>query len=224
MSLSSGKSIASSIRNLIQTMINTNPSEVRDKALSELGETIDEALISNEDNDVAICKVYKGVEGDKEHNNLKHYSRARLPEKAFTTDSGFDAFVCVDDETIDRKYNGDESKAQIVIGKGQTGMISLGVSIKLPEGYEIQCRGKSGLDKKDINVRLGTCDEGYAGVYKALVKNNTNSDLTLKHGQKIAQLVVCKKSKAIMEWAMDGDTISTKTDRGSGGFGSTGLS
>lgn len=222
MSISSGKSIASSIRNLIQTMINTNPSEVRDKALSELGETIDEVLISNEDSDVAICKVYKGVEGDKEHHNLKHYSRARLPEKAFTTDSGFDAFVCIDDETIISKFDNDENKATITIDPGKTRTIPLGISIKLPEGYEIQCRGKSGLDSKDINVRLGTCDEGYAGVYKAVVKNNMNTVLTLKHGQKIAQLVVAKKAKAIMEWGRE-DSISTDTDRGEGGFGSTGL-
>lgn len=222
MSLSNGKAIASSIRNLIQTMINTNPPATRDVALKELEDAIDSALISNSDNDVAICKVYKGVEGDKEHHNLKHYSRARLPEKAFTTDSGFDAFVCIDDETIISKFDDDETKATITIDPGKTRIIPLGISIKLPEGYEIQCRGKSGFDSKDINVRLGTCDEGYAGVYKAVVKNNTNTVLTLKHGQKIAQLVVAKKAKAIMEWGRE-DSISTDTDRGEGGFGSTGL-
>ena len=97
--------------------------------------------------------------------------------------------------------------------------IKSGVSIQLPEGYEAQVRGRSGLNKNHgIVVPTGTIDADYRGDIGVVVYNLSREPFIIHPGDRIAQLVICPVIQA--EWEQV-DHLD-KTDRGEGGFGSTG--
>lgn len=97
--------------------------------------------------------------------------------------------------------------------------IKSGVSIQLPEGYEAQVRGRSGLNKNHgIVVPTGTIDADYRGDIGVVVYNLSREPFIIHPGDRIAQLVICPVIQA--EWEQV-DHLD-KTDRGDGGFGSTG--
>lgn len=91
--------------------------------------------------------------------------------------------------------------------------------IALPEGYEAQVRGRSGLNKNHgIVVPTGTIDSDYRGEIGVVVYNLSREPYTIKTGERIAQLVISPVIQA--EWQQV-DSLD-ETDRGEGGFGSTG--
>ena len=97
--------------------------------------------------------------------------------------------------------------------------IHTGVHISLPEGYEAQVRGRSGLNKNHgIVVPTGTIDADYRGDIGVVVYNLSREPFIIHPGDRIAQLVICPVIQA--EWEQV-DHLD-KTDRGEGGFGSTG--
>lgn len=99
--------------------------------------------------------------------------------------------------------------------------IPTGISIELPQGFEAQVRPRSGLSLKSglmIPNSPGTIDSDYRGEIKVIVANISQENITIKDGDRIAQLVIAKYEKA--EWLI-ADEID-KTERGEGGFGSTG--
>lgn len=97
--------------------------------------------------------------------------------------------------------------------------IPTGVHIALPEGYEAQVRGRSGLNKNHgIVVPTGTIDADYRGDIGVVVYNLSREPFTIHPGDRIAQLVICPVIQADWQQAESLD----KTDRGDGGFGSTG--
>ena len=97
--------------------------------------------------------------------------------------------------------------------------IHTGVHIALPEGYEAQVRGRSGLNKTyGIVVPTGTIDADYRGDIGVVVYNLSREPFTIHPGDRIAQLVICPVVQA--DWQQV-DHLD-KTDRGDGGFGSTG--
>lgn len=94
-----------------------------------------------------------------------------------------------------------------------------GVHISLPEGYEAQVRGRSGLNaKRGIVVPVGTIDSDYRGEIGVVLYNLSREPVTIMHGDRIAQLVISPVIQA--DWQQV-DHLD-KTDRGDGGFGSTG--
>lgn len=94
-----------------------------------------------------------------------------------------------------------------------------GVRIALPEGYEAQVRGRSGLNRDHgIVVPTGTIDADYRGEIGVVVYNLSREPYTIQAGERIAQLVICPVTQA--DWHKV-DNLD-KTDRGEGGFGSTG--
>ena len=94
-----------------------------------------------------------------------------------------------------------------------------GVHIQLPEGYEAQVRGRSGLNKNHgIVVPTGTIDADYRGDIGVVVYNISREPYTIHPGDRIAQLVIAPVIQA--EWQQV-DHLD-KTDRGENGFGSTG--
>lgn len=94
-----------------------------------------------------------------------------------------------------------------------------GVHIALPEGYEAQVRGRSGLNRDHgIVVPVGTIDADYRGEICVMVYNLSREPYTIQPGDRIAQLVISPVIQA--EW-QHVDALE-KTDRGDGGFGSTG--
>ncbi|GAL65258.1 dUTP diphosphatase [Jejuia pallidilutea] len=101
-------------------------------------------------------------------------------------------------------------------------IVGTGLFIELPVGIEAQVRPRSGLAaKKGITVlnAPGTIDADYRGEIGVILVNLSNEDFTIQNGERIAQLVIAKHERA--EW-VEVETLS-ETDRGEGGFGSTGV-
>ncbi|MDT0555537.1 dUTP diphosphatase [Patiriisocius hiemis] len=101
-------------------------------------------------------------------------------------------------------------------------IVKTGLFIELPIGYEAQVRPRSGLAaKKGITVlnAPGTIDADYRGEIGVILVNLSNEDFTIQNGERIAQLVIAKHERAVWEEV----TALSETDRGAGGFGSTGV-
>lgn len=100
--------------------------------------------------------------------------------------------------------------------------VPTGLFIALPHGFEAQIRPRSGLSLKSglsIPNSPGTIDSDYRGEIKVIVANLSNDIVEIKDGDRIAQMVIAKYERA--EWNVV--TNLDETERGSGGFGSTGV-
>ena len=103
----------------------------------------------------------------------------------------------------------------------QRAMVPTGLYIALPEGTEAQIRPRSGLAAKHGITVLntpGTIDADYRGEIKVILVNLSNEEFTINPGERIAQMVVSRYEK--VEW--DSVEVLDETERGTGGFGSTG--
>lgn len=101
-------------------------------------------------------------------------------------------------------------------------LIKTGLFIALPEGYEAQVRPRSGLAyKKGISVlnSPGTIDADYRGEIGVILVNLSNEEFIVADGERIAQMVVAKCEQANFAEV----TVLDETERGAGGFGSTGV-
>lgn len=108
-----------------------------------------------------------------------------------------------------------------IIGAGGWAAIPTGLSVAIPQGYEIQVRPRSGLAFKHGVTVLntpGTIDADYRGEIKVLLINHGHNDFTVNRGDRIAQLVVAPVLAA--KFVAVGELDATA--RGEGGFGSTG--
>ena len=108
-----------------------------------------------------------------------------------------------------------------VLGPLERKIIGTGLKIALPEGYEAQVRPRSGLaSKHGISVlnAPGTIDADYRGEIGVILVNLSNEKFTIQPGERIAQLVVAQYTQ--VSWQPT--TSLEETDRGEGGFGSTG--
>ncbi len=120
---------------------------------------------------------------------------------------------------MDLRANLDES---IVLKPLERTIVKTGLFIALPSEYEAQVRPRSGLAaKKGITVlnAPGTIDADYRGEIGVILVNLSNEDFEINDGERIAQLVIAKYEQA--HW-IEVKTLD-ETDRGAGGFGSTGL-
>jgi len=109
----------------------------------------------------------------------------------------------------------------IVLKPLMRAIVPTGLFIELPEGYEAQIRPRSGLAaKKGIGLvnSPGTIDADYRGEIGVIVVNLSNEDFTIENGERIAQMVIAKHEVA--SW-QEAESLN-ESDRGSGGFGSTG--
>ena len=160
---------------------------------------------------------------------------AILPTKAFATDAGYDLFA----------------DADVIIEPGETAVVPTGIAVALPEGFEAQVRGRSGITSKTkLRVATGTVDSGYGGEIGVIVDNiyrkgrnprdryygidgrpqgvpyeigaDMEGTYIIRKGDKIAQLIV---SPIASPTQFSGQEITEvgESDRGSGGFGSTGV-
>ena len=104
----------------------------------------------------------------------------------------------------------------------QRAMVPTGLYIALPEGTEAQIRPRSGLAAKHGITVLntpGTIDADYRGEIKVILVNLSNEEFTINPGERIAQMVVARYEQ--VEW--DSVEVLDETERGAGGFGSTGI-
>ena len=101
-------------------------------------------------------------------------------------------------------------------------LVKTGLFIELPEGYEAQVRPRSGLAyKKGITVlnSPGTIDADYRGEIGVILVNLSEEEFVIENGERVAQLVIGKHEQA--QW-VEAESLD-ETDRGAGGFGSTGI-
>ena len=133
-------------------------------------------------------------------------ANARLPERATSGSSGLDLFACIDGE----------GKVRV---ERQPKLVGTGIAIEVPRGYDAQIRPRSGLSAKGVGVALGTIDSDYRGeVLVTMYLFGTDSFFEVKHGDRIAQLVVTKLAVLPL---VEVEELS-ETERGARGHGSTG--
>lgn len=127
---------------------------------------------------------------------------AIMPTRAHETDAGLDLY----------------SPVRKVIRANDWECIDTGTHIEIPKGYVGMITSKSGLMAKEGITSRGTIDCGYTGSIKAVLFNHSKKDYIVEKGQKITQLVIMPiitPTPELVESLED-------TDRGAGGFGSTG--
>jgi dUTP pyrophosphatase len=112
-------------------------------------------------------------------------------------------------------------KAALTLGPGERAAVPTGLRIELPPGFEAQVRPRSGLALQKGLTCLnspGTIDSDYRGEIKVILVNLGDESATIESGDRIAQLVVAPIVRAVF---LGADSLK-ESERGSGGFGSTG--
>jgi len=131
-----------------------------------------------------------------------------LPHYASEGSAGMDVYAAISEE--------------ITLKPQSTVMVPTGLAIALPNGWECQVRSRSGLAAKYGVFTLnapGTVDSDYRGEIKVILSNFGDEPYVIKRGDRIAQLVIAKYEK--IDWYETKEL--DKTERGEGGFGSTGI-
>lgn len=111
----------------------------------------------------------------------------------------------------------------MVLKPGERTLIPTGLQMAIPEGYEAQIRPRSGLAIRNGITMLnspGTIDADYRGEVKVIAINHGQEDFVVSHGDRIAQMVIAPVTQFPVKEVNDLD----ETERGEGGFGSTGIS
>lgn len=109
----------------------------------------------------------------------------------------------------------------IIPAHGKTGLLPTGLFMEIPQGYEGEARPRSGLACKHgitLANSPGTIDSDYRGEVMVCLVNNSNEDYVLNPGERVAQMLI----KPVIQVEIQEVTELTDTDRGIGGFGSTG--
>lgn len=135
-------------------------------------------------------------------------SAFEMPVKGSAKAAGFDMRACIPNN--------------VVLMPGVPTLIPLGCAVEIPEGFEIQVRPRSGLALKygvTVLNAPGTIDSDYRGPCGVIMINASKDAFTVTPGMRICQFVVA----AVPEVELELVTELSKTERGEGGFGSTGL-
>lgn len=134
-------------------------------------------------------------------------SKYALPSYATSASAGMDLRANLD--------------SPIVLKSLERTLVSTGLFLELPVGFEAQIRPRSGLAFKNGLTVLnspGTIDADYRGEVKVILVNLSKEDFTINDGERIAQMIIAKHEQA--EWIQVEELL--ETERGAGGFGSTG--
>ena len=135
--------------------------------------------------------------------------QALLPHRATADAAGADLYACLTEA--------------VTIAPGQTVLIGTGLAIEVPRGHAAFVYGRSGLGIKH-NIAPANCvgvvDADYRGEMMVGLKNSSDREFVVNPGDRIAQMVIAPVAMAVFEEAEE----LSGTDRGTGGFGSTGIS
>ena len=140
---------------------------------------------------------------------VKIVNKSKYPSPAYATEYS---------AGMDLKANIEQP---VILGSLDRAMIPTGLFIELPEGYEAQIRPRSGLAAKHgitVTNAPGTVDADYRGEICVLLVNLGHEPFIINPGERIAQMVVARHER--VEWEEVGDLAAS--ERGAGGFGSTG--
>ena len=143
---------------------------------------------------------------------VEHFDSAlALPRYETTGAAGADVRACLGPDE------------EMTLKPGERVLVPTGFSVEIPHGYEIQVRPRSGLSFKTglmVVNSPGTIDSDYRGEVKIILGNLGLKDETIKHGDRVAQLLLAPVIQANF---VESEDLSD-TARGAGGFGSTGVS
>lgn len=137
------------------------------------------------------------------------YNDLPLPTYASSGSAGMDIYAAIDEE--------------LVLSAGGICLVPTSLAISLQQGYECQVRSRSGLALKNGVFALnspGTIDSDFRGEIKVILANFSQKDFVIHRGDRIAQLVVARYEH--INWELNDNLDDTQ--RGGGGFGSTGTS
>lgn len=140
---------------------------------------------------------------------LPHAADIALPAYATAQSAGMDLVAAI------------PADQPITLAPMQRALVATGIAIALPAGYEAQIRPRSGLAAKNGVTVLnspGTIDADYRGEIKAILINLSDTPFVIERGMRVAQMVVA--AHASVQWN-EVETLD-ETQRGAGGFGSTG--
>jgi dUTP pyrophosphatase len=140
---------------------------------------------------------------------LPHGNGLTLPAYQSAHAAGLDLLAAVPEDS------------PVILAPGQRATVPTGISLALPEGCEAQIRPRSGLASKHGITVLnapGTIDADYRGEISVLLINHGDAPFTIRRGERIAQMVIASVLKAELVPAIR----LSSTERGGGGFGSTG--
>lgn len=141
-------------------------------------------------------------------NPLAHFDGLDLPAYATDGAAGMDVQAAIQED--------------IILAPGQRMAVPTGLAMAIPPGFEVQVRPRSGLALRHgltVANSPGTIDSDYRGEVKVILVNLGQEGVAVTRGMRIAQLVVAPVSRAAL---VISDNLDS-TDRGSGGFGSTGV-
>lgn len=151
-------------------------------------------------NDKAAFKIY--------FERLPHATDIRLPEYESREAAGMDVRAAVVED--------------VILKPGERALVPTGFKMALPAGYEAQIRPRSGLAYRHGITMLnspGTIDSDYRGEVKVLAVNHGEEAFTISRGDRVAQMVIAP----VFQPAAEEVESLPETDRGEGGFGSTGV-
>ena len=137
-----------------------------------------------------------------------NHSKHELPAYKTAASAGMDLRANIDNPVILKPL--------------ERALVPTGLFIELPLGYEAQIRPRSGLSVKNgvgVLNAPGTIDADYRGEIKVILVNLSNEDFVIEDGERIAQMIVAAHEK--VEWEKVEELL--ETERGAGGFGSTGV-
>lgn len=112
-------------------------------------------------------------------------------------------------------------ESKVVIPPGERALVSTGIALAVPPGYEAQIRPRSGLALRDGLTLLnapGTVDADYRGTVRLILVNHGAAPVTIRRGERLAQMVIARVERAALEIVEE----LPESRRGEGGFGHTG--
>ncbi len=127
---------------------------------------------------------------------------AHAPERGNSGDLGYDLF----------------SAECVKIPKGEMRLVKTGIAVQFPQGWGGIIKDRSSMAMKRLTTSAGVIDEGYRGEIGVLISNHSGSDVTIDAGSKIAQMVPVQ----VTDWSISIVDELNDTERGEGGYGSTG--
>jgi len=188
--------------------------------IAEMNKKLHEALDPNVDYTFEdFQKEYGGqqytiVENENPHTiplNFVNKSDNQDPEYQTAGSSGFDLRANLE--------------KPMTLASGETAIVPTGLFFEIPDNFEIQVRPRSGLAAKHGITVLnspGTIDADYRGELKVILINHSKEDFVIEHGERIAQAVISTVTAKNIINLVRVDSIDENTERGAGGFGSTG--
>ena len=102
---------------------------------------------------------------------------------------------------------------------GCTGIIPTGIAVEIPEGYEGKVRGRSGLNARGMQVQIGTIESSYRGDVGIILHNSTTTHFNVTKGMRLGQFTI----KPVYTIKLKEVEELTNTERGTNGYGSSGL-